>query len=107
MFNYDEKRLIRRAQDDDPDAFNALMEKYEHKVYDLILRRTRDVETAKDLCQETWIKVFLGMKNFRGDSVFYVWVCRIAQNTFLDYLRKKKEILRHGSPRVIYGNPDK
>lgn len=52
--------------------------------------RLKDAETAKDLTQETWLKALGGISNFRGDSAFYSWVYRIAENVILNFFRRQK-----------------
>ena len=54
-----------------------------------ITRRVKDVETAKDLCQEVWFKAYRGINTFRCESSFYAWVYRIAENVIIDHFRKQ------------------
>ena len=90
MPHFDEKHLITRTQLGDSEAFNPLVRKYHPKVYNHILGRIKNAETAKDLTQETWIKVFRAINTFRGDASFYSWLYRIAENVCIDYYRKQK-----------------
>ena len=86
----DETRLIERTQQGDSEAFGVLVLKYHARLYRQITRRVKDVETAKDLTQEVWLKAYRGIKGFRGDSGFYSWVYRIAENVITDFFRKQK-----------------
>lgn len=71
-------------------AFNPLVTKYQHCIYTLIYNNVKHTETVKDLCQDTFLKVYLTVGGFRGKSSFYVWIRRIAQSVCIDYMRKQK-----------------
>ena len=90
MLTLDEKRLIERTQHGDIKAFNPVVQKYHHRVYNQILGNVKDPETAKDLTQETWLKAFRAIHTFRGTSPFSSWLYRIAENVCIDYFRKQK-----------------
>ena len=85
----DEKELVRRSQEDDEEAFGALVNMYKRKVYQLAFSLTRDEQTADDLAQEVFIKVYFALKKFKGQSEFGTWLYRIAVNHCRDFLRKK------------------
>ena len=87
--HFDEQELIARAQNGDTEAFNPLVYKYQQKIYNLIYRKVRDRETAKDLCQEVFLKAWQALPNFNGQSVFYTWLYQIAVNRSIDFLRKR------------------
>lgn len=55
-----------------------------------MLGHVKNVETAKDLTQETWLKAFRSINTFRGDAAFSSWIYRIAENVCIDFLRKQK-----------------
>ncbi len=92
MFDFDEKQLIIRTQQGDAEAFNPLVEKYHPKLSAYIFGRIKNVETAKDLTQETWLKAFRAIDTFRGDSAFASWIYRIAENVCIDFFRKQKGV---------------
>ena len=87
--HYDDQELVARAQNGDTEAFNPLVYKYQQKIYNLIYRKVRDRETAKDLCQEVFLKAWQALPNFKGHSVFYSWLYQIAVNRSIDFLRKR------------------
>ncbi len=87
-----EDELIRRFQDGDTEAFNPLVLKHQQKIYNFLYRRVRDRETAKDLCQEVFLKAFKALPNFKGDSKFYSWVYRIAINCSIDFQRQRSRV---------------
>ncbi len=84
----DEDALVSRFKDGDTEAFNPLFLKYEKKIYNLMYQRVRDRETAKDLCQEVFLKAFKALPNFKGGSAFYSWIYRIAINCSIDFQRQ-------------------
>lgn len=82
--------IVRKIQDGDVDAFDALILKYRERVYSVIYNLTSNREDASDLTQETFIKAFQSINRFKGKSSFFTWLYRIALNTSLTYLRKNK-----------------
>lgn len=87
----DEKELILRAGQGDENAFEELVKLYEKTVYNLCCRVTGDREEAFDLSQETFIKAWHAISLFQFESKFATWLCRIASNTCIDYLRRQKK----------------
>jgi len=86
-----EKDLVRRAKRGDISAFEDLISGYEKKVYNTAYRFFNNAEDAMDVSQEIFIKVFTSLRRFREDSSFSTWLYRIAVNTCIDFLRKKRE----------------
>jgi len=82
--------IVRKIQDGDVDAFDALILKYRERVYSVIYNLTSNREDASDLTQETFIKAFQSINRFKSKSSFFTWLYRIALNTSLTYLRKNK-----------------
>lgn len=78
--------LVRRTQQGDKQAFNLLVLKYQLKIERVIARYIRDPQEVFDLTQETFIKAYRGLEQFRGTSSFYTWLYRIAVNTAKNYL---------------------
>ena len=66
------------------------MRKYQNRLYTHIHNRVTDPELAKDLTQETWLRAFRAISSFRGDSAFYSWLYRIAENVCTDHFRRQK-----------------
>ena len=85
----DEEALVNQFQNGDTEAFNPLVLKYQKKIYNLMYQRVRDQETAKDLCQEVFLKAFNALPNFKGGSAFYSWIYRIAINCSIDFQRQR------------------
>jgi RNA polymerase sigma-70 factor (ECF subfamily) len=82
--------LVARAQAGDGEAFATLFEQHKKRVYSLCLLMTGDVADAEDLTQDAFIQVFRKLGTFRGDSAFSTWLYRVAVNTVLMSLRKRK-----------------
>ncbi|HHW32327.1 MAG TPA: sigma-70 family RNA polymerase sigma factor [Clostridiaceae bacterium] len=85
-----EKKLLDRAKNGDVVAFEELIEKHQKKVFNLALRMLGNHEDAYDIAQEVFIKVYKAIKNFKEESSFSTWIYRIATNTCLDELRRRK-----------------
>ncbi len=82
--------LLRRAQKGDSAAFGELMTPLEQRIWRICWHYTGDREAASDCGQETMLRVWRGLGNWRGDSAFETWVYRVAANCCMDWLRKKK-----------------
>ena len=82
--------LVKRVQSGDKSAFDILVLKYQQRVINLVMRYVHDPHIAMDISQESFIKAYRGLKNFRGDSAFYTWLYRISINTAKNYLVSKK-----------------
>jgi RNA polymerase sigma-70 factor (ECF subfamily) len=71
-------------------AFKLLLKKYQQRIYWHIRKMVIDHDDADDVTQETFIKVWTALPNFRGDSKLFTWIYRIATNECLNFLEKKK-----------------
>ena len=81
--------LVKRVQAGDSTAFDILVQKYQHKVVNLVGRFVSDQAECYDITQEAFIKAYRAIGNFRGDSQFYTWLYRIAANTAKNYLASR------------------
>jgi RNA polymerase sigma-70 factor, ECF subfamily len=73
--------LVLRAAAGEHKAFELLVVKYQRRVQRLIGRMVRDVDLVEDIAQETFIRAYRAIAQFRGDAKFYTWLYRIAVNT--------------------------
>ncbi len=73
--------LIERVKQGDIRAFEMLVVKYQRRIERLIGRMVRDVDLVPDIAQETFIRAYRAIPQFRGESAFYTWLYRIAVNT--------------------------
>lgn len=78
--------LVERVQRGDQKAFALLVEKYQRKLGRLLARMIRDQAEVEDVVQESFIKAYRALPNFRGDSAFYTWLYRIGINTAKNHL---------------------
>ncbi|MEW6695501.1 ECF RNA polymerase sigma-E factor [Tepidimonas thermarum] len=82
--------LVQRAQAGDQRAFELLVIKYQRRVERLIARLVRDADLVPDLAQETFIRAYRALGQYRGDAQFYTWLYRIAVNTAKKALQSLK-----------------
>jgi RNA polymerase sigma-70 factor (ECF subfamily) len=82
--------LVRRAQAGELDAFEALANRYERRVYVLALRMLRHQQDAEDVTQQTFLSAMENLGGFRGDASFATWLLRIATHAALKVIRKQK-----------------
>ena len=73
--------LVERVKLGDVRAFEMLVVKYQRRIERLIGRMVRDTDLVQDIAQETFIRAYRALPQFRGDSAFYTWLYRIAVNT--------------------------
>ncbi len=73
--------LVERTKRGDVKAFEMLVVKYQRRIERLIGRMVRDVDLVPDIAQETFIRAYRALPQFRGESAFYTWLYRIAVNT--------------------------
>jgi RNA polymerase sigma-70 factor, ECF subfamily len=82
--------LVERAKRGEVSAFEMLVVKYQRRIERLIGRMVRDTDLVQDIAQETFIRAYRALPQFRGDSAFYTWLYRIAVNTAKKALVEKK-----------------
>jgi len=78
--------LVRRVQRGESAAFDVLVRKYQHRIVALIGRYISDWSECQDVAQETFLRAYRALGNFRGDAQFYTWLHRIAVNTAKNHL---------------------
>ncbi len=81
-----DQKLVEKAQKGDKRAFGILVEKYHKKLTRLLARMVRDQSEIEDIVQDSFIKAYRAINNFRGDSAFYTWLYRIGINTAKNHL---------------------
>ena len=73
--------LVEQVKRGDQRAFEMLVVKYQRRIERLIARMVRDPELVRDIAQETFIRAYRALPQFRGESAFYTWLYRIAVNS--------------------------
>ncbi|MDJ0838610.1 MAG: sigma-70 family RNA polymerase sigma factor [Acidobacteriota bacterium] len=82
--------LVKLAQKGEGRAFDILVARYQTKVTHLVYRYVKDTDTALDLVQDIFLKIFKNLVRFKGESKFSSWLFRVAVNDCIDHLRKVK-----------------
>ncbi|HXM24863.1 MAG TPA: sigma-70 family RNA polymerase sigma factor [Chthoniobacterales bacterium] len=85
----DDEALVRRTQNGDTQAFDALWLKYSSRIYSLIYNMTSNHEDANDLLLEVFAKAYRSISGFRGRSSFYTWIHAIAVNMTINFVKKR------------------
>lgn len=87
---HNEQLLLEKAKAGDVAAFEELISAYQKKVFNLALRIIGNYDDAADLAQDTFVRIFKAISNFKEQSSFSTWVYRITTNVCLDEIRKRK-----------------
>lgn len=82
--------LVRRARHGDRDAFRELVERYQRKIYAMLLGMLHDHDAAWETAQETFLKAFTSLGQFKGEASFSTWLYRIAVNLAIDFQRRER-----------------
>jgi len=82
--------LIQRSKAGDREAFRLLIERYQRLVAMIVFRIVPHREDGRDLCQDVFLKVYEQLGTYRGEAEFSTWIGRIARNTALNHIKKKK-----------------
>lgn len=80
--------LVMRARSGERAAYQTLVEKYQKRAFHIAFEVVRSKEDAEDITQEAFVKAYLSLKSFRGQSAFYTWLYRIVFNLAIDFKRK-------------------
>ena len=82
--------MVQAVLDGDNDAYRALVERYERRIYHVVYGMVRNPEDAQEIAQEAFVKAYKHLGTFRLESRFYTWLCRIAMNLSIDHYRRMK-----------------
>lgn len=88
-----DSQLVRLAAEGDHRAFEYLFMRYNEAIKHLFDQRLGDTDTSNDLLQETFIKVYLHLADYSPNYTFGQWIYTIARNTFIDYVRRRRDSL--------------
>jgi RNA polymerase sigma-70 factor, ECF subfamily len=94
-------QLVERVREGDKRAYGLLVEKYRRKIIRLLSRMVRDPDDLEDIAQETFIKAYRALPQFRGDAAFYTWLYRIAVNTAKNFLVARSKAMRTVSEQAV------
>lgn len=82
--------LVRRFRAGETDAFTALVQRHQQRVYSVCIRVLGDADAAADVAQDTFLTVLRKIDGFRGEAAFTTWLHRVAVNACYDELRRKR-----------------
>ena len=90
---FDENRVIEQVLAGDVEAYGAFVRAYQGRIYGIALRLLRDAGEAECVAQETFLKAYRALADFRGGSAFETWLTRIAINRCRDRLKRKRVVM--------------
>lgn len=88
-----EKELVESCKRGEREAFRALFDSYKDKVYSIALRFSGEPALAMDIAQDTFLKLFSSIRDFRGDARFDTWIYRLVVNSCLDQKRRARRLI--------------
>jgi len=83
-------RLMIRVRDEEPNAFEELVEKYQHRLVAVLHHLVGNAEEAEDLAQEVFLRIYRARKKYRARAKFSTWLFTIANNLALNSLRSRR-----------------
>ncbi len=92
MNSFNEQYYITKILEGDSNAFAVLVDQYKDLVFSLSFKMLKNREEAEEAAQDTFVKVFKSLNNFKGDSKFSTWIYKVTYNTCLDQLKKNKRV---------------
>jgi RNA polymerase sigma-70 factor (ECF subfamily) len=93
----DDYALIQAVLAGDKEQFQPLVERYEGSVFGTLVRRVGDVAVAQELCQETFIRAYKGLRGYRNDAKFLTWITRIAHNVSNSWFESRESRMRRSA----------
>lgn len=90
MHGITDQAVVNRVVKGDVDAFGVLVDKYQDRIYSAVYNYVSNSEDAVDITQDAFVKAYTKLTSFDSGSTFYTWLYRIAVNTAIDFLRKRK-----------------
>ncbi|WP_405205641.1 RNA polymerase sigma factor [Aquimarina sp. LLG6339-5] len=93
MNHQSDQYYIKQVLGGDANAFSTLVERYQNLVYTVIYRMVRNKEEAEEVAQDTFIKAYKSLSNYRGQAKFSTWLYTIAYRKGLDAIKTKKRFI--------------
>lgn len=90
MILQDDHTLVLEALQGNHSSFGILVERYQKKIYGMILQMTDDHEDARDLTQEIFLKAYLNLSTFDFRYRFFSWIYRISLNETINFLNRRR-----------------
>jgi RNA polymerase sigma-70 factor (ECF subfamily) len=89
----DDHRLIAECLEGDTAAFGVLVRRYQERLYNTVYRLVGNAEDSYDVVQEAFLSAYQSLDGFKGDSLFFTWLYRIAVNTAISQKRKQRAVV--------------
>jgi RNA polymerase sigma-70 factor (ECF subfamily) len=89
----DDHRLIAECLEGDTTAFGVLVRRYQERLYNTVYRLVGNAEDSYDVVQEAFLSAYQSLDGFKGDSLFFTWLYRIAVNTAISQKRKQRAVV--------------
>jgi len=89
----DDHRLIADCLQGSTNAFGVLVRRYQDRLFHTVYRMVENAEDAQDIVQEAFLNAYQSLDGFKGDSLFFTWLYRIAVNTAISMKRKQRVVL--------------
>jgi RNA polymerase sigma-70 factor (ECF subfamily) len=97
----DDHRLIAECLRGDPAAFGVLVRRYQDRLYNTVFRLVGNAEDALDVVQEAFLNAYQSLESFKGDSLFFTWLYRIAVNAAISFKRKRRVVIPIDAARGV------
>src|SRR5437868_8694434 len=95
----DDQQLIADCLQGRSAAFGELVRRYQDRLYNTVYRLLDNAEDAQDVVQEAFLHAYQSLDSFKGDSLYFTWLYRIAVNTAISLKRKRRVVLSIDGPR--------
>jgi RNA polymerase sigma-70 factor, ECF subfamily len=92
--NADDQQLVADCLQGHTAAFGELVQRYQDRLFNTVYRLLDNAEDAQDVVQDAFIHAYQSLNSFKGDSLFFTWLYRIAVNTAISWKRKRRMVLR-------------
>lgn len=99
----DDAQLIEATRAGDSEGFGRLVQRYQDRLYNSLVRVLGSAEDARDVVQDAFVQAYLKLETFRGDSAFYTWLYRIAFNLAMSHARKRRPTTSLEQARESFG----
>jgi len=90
----DDHQLIAESLKGNTNAFGELVCRYQDRLYNTVYRLVDNAEDSLDVVQEAFLNAYQSLESFKGDSLFFTWLYRIAVNTAISHKRKRRVMVR-------------
>ena len=89
MTDVDDVTLVRRCIDGDNVAFESLLDRYQGRIFNAVLRMVHDWDDARDLTQTVFVKAYENLRRYDPKYKFFSWIYRIAMNESLNFVARR------------------